>query len=261
MPGHHGYAESNHRMRFANFFTYELRDPPLALDHVTLAIKTRRMHRVGYAHSKLQVIENHLENRCDDPRCTGGPHTRTGRPSFSTRVGVIPVLRPLPGAMLLGRPGTGSKLTIELLYMNPRPSGITPELVPREWVNDTQFPDASTTLTCVVPESACWRPTSIASPEAITSRHSAALRPTSSTPEERLQIVHPPCGGCDRQKRPSWPWRPGGCISRGIVSESGEIIRPKNIQYGSQCRPAVGRLVADNRVTLVRPVTGSSTRG
>src|SRR6185436_1733503 len=81
----------------------------------------------------------------------GAPMTSTGAPSRETIVGVMPVTRPLPGAMEFGCPGSGWKLIIELLYMKPRPGVTTHEEPPRECVSATQVPAESTTDTCVVP--------------------------------------------------------------------------------------------------------------
>src|SRR5207249_7649284 len=104
----------------------------------------------------------------------GAPSTSTGRPPHETIVGVIPVVRPLCGAMLFGPPGTGSKLIIELLNMNPSPGEITPEDDPSECVSETQLPARSTTATCVVSfDSIGPRATLIGWPESISARNSA----------------------------------------------------------------------------------------
>ena len=67
-------------------------------------------------------------------------------------------------------------MTIESLYMNPRPGVTTPEEDPSEWVSATQFPFSSTTLTCVVSGgSAGVKATTISSSASMRCLHASAL--------------------------------------------------------------------------------------
>ena len=80
----------------------------------------------------------------------GAPNAKNGFPSFDRIVGHIAVKRALPGARLPTRPGLGSNTIMQLLYMKPSPSVITPELDPSECVTLTTLPAASATTRCVV---------------------------------------------------------------------------------------------------------------
>src|SRR5262245_41590944 len=87
----------------------------------------------------------------------------------------MPVVRPLRGAIELWWPGSGLKLTIELLYMKPSPGVITPDDEPSEWVRATQAPSRSITLTWVVSGAAVGVSlTTIGAPAPIWARQCAA---------------------------------------------------------------------------------------
>src|SRR5690606_33907331 len=62
----------------------------------------------------------------------------------------MPVVRPLRGAIELRWPEIGWKLTMELLYMKPKPGVITPDEEPSEWVSAMQLPLLSTAVAWVV---------------------------------------------------------------------------------------------------------------
>src|SRR5689334_15797461 len=110
----------------------------------------------------------------------------------------MPVVRPLPGAIELRWPGSGLKLTIELLYMKPRPGVITPDELPSEWVSATQVPSRSTTLTWVVSDGLVGVSlTTIGAPASIWARQCAArsllvIQASGTSPN-----AGPPCGGCE----------------------------------------------------------------
>src|SRR6476661_8698212 len=87
----------------------------------------------------------------------------------------MPVVRPLRGAIELRWPGSGLKLTIELLYIKPSPGVITPDDMPSECVSATQVPLRSTTLTWVVSGAVVGVSlTTIGAPASIVARQDAA---------------------------------------------------------------------------------------
>ncbi len=73
----------------------------------------------------------------------GAPTTMKGAPSRSRMVGTMPVVRALPGAIELARPGTGSASFIELFQTKPRPGVTTPAPVPSVCVSETALPASS----------------------------------------------------------------------------------------------------------------------
>ncbi len=59
--------------------------------------KRADQHGVGDAHAEIEMVEDRLQNRGDDPcgpRCAEHQH----RPLRETMVGVMPVVRPQPAA-------------------------------------------------------------------------------------------------------------------------------------------------------------------